>query len=46
MSNYYDMKEAVVRFPNCTFVSFETGGHLMIGHSDEINKALSDFTGK
>ena len=46
MSNFYDMEKAVVRFPNCTFIPFETGGHLMTGHSDEINKALSDFTGK
>lgn len=46
MSNYDDMEKAVVRFPNCTFVSFETGGHLMTGHSDEMNKALSDFTEK
>jgi len=46
MSNYDDMEKTVVRFSNCTFVSFETGGHLMAGHSDEINKALSDFTEK
>lgn len=44
MSSYDDMEKAVPRFPDCTFISFETGGHLMAGHSKEINKALSDFT--
>lgn len=46
MSSYADMEKAIGRFPNSTFVSFETGGHLMEGHSEEINKALSDFTNK
>jgi pimeloyl-ACP methyl ester carboxylesterase len=32
------------RIPDCTFVSFKTGGHLMTGHSDEINEALGNFT--
>lgn len=46
MSNYYDMKKAAVRFPNCTFVTFETGGHLMTGHSEEIDKTLYNFIEK
>lgn len=29
--------------PKCTFVSFETGGHLMVGHAKEIKQALEDF---
>jgi len=40
----YEQKEkAVNRFQNCTFISFDTGGHLMVGHSEEIEKAVSDF---
>lgn len=31
------------RIPDCTFISFETGGHLMTGNSDEINQGLSNF---
>lgn len=41
--SYVDMEKAVSRFPNCTFISFETGGHLMAGHGEEIKKAVSDF---
>ncbi len=43
LSKYETMKQAVARFPNCTFVSFDTGGHLMNGHSKEIEKALNEF---
>lgn len=38
-----DTKRAVSRFPNCTFISFESGGYLMTGHGEEIKKASSDF---
>ena len=31
------------RFPNLTLVTFPDGGHMMTGHSEEINKALDDF---
>jgi pimeloyl-ACP methyl ester carboxylesterase len=40
---YAQTEAAAPRFPNCTFVSFETGGHLMVGHSDEIDQAVADF---
>lgn len=43
LSNYAETADAMPRFPNCTFVSFETGGHLMVGHSEEINRALDEF---
>ena len=36
-------EKAVPRFPSCTFVSFEDGGHLMAGHTEEVKKAVSDF---
>jgi pimeloyl-ACP methyl ester carboxylesterase len=41
--NYAQTEKAVLRFPNCTFISFETGGHLMVGHSEEINQAVAEF---
>lgn len=44
MSSYDDMQRAATRFPHCTFITFETGGHLMAGHSEEIKQALNDFT--
>lgn len=31
------------RFPNLTLVTFPDGGHMMAGHSQEIDKALNDF---
>ena len=43
MASYEQTRKAVSRFPNCTFISFETGGHLMSGNSEKIEKAVSDF---
>lgn len=43
LANYEDTINAINRFPNCTFIPFETGGHLMTGHSEEIKKAVSEF---
>jgi pimeloyl-ACP methyl ester carboxylesterase len=43
MSKYGLIEESVRRFPNCTFVAFETGGHLMEGHGEEIDAALTGF---
>lgn len=45
LANYADTEKAVKRFANCTFISFENGGHLMEGHEKEIKKAVSNFTG-
>jgi len=44
MARYEQAEKAVSRFPNCTFISFETGGHLMVGHSEEIREAVVEFT--
>lgn len=41
--SYSDTEKAVKRIPNCTFISFESGGHLMEGHGEEIKKAVSKF---
>lgn len=43
LASYMDMEKAVSRFPNCTFVSLEDGGHLMAGHTQEIQEALDKF---
>ena len=43
LASYADTERAVPRFPDCTFISFESGGHLLTGHGKEINKAVSDF---
>ena len=44
LASYADTERAVNRFPNCTFVSFEDGGHLLKGHGEEIKKSVSKFT--
>lgn len=33
------------RIPGCRLVSLETGGHLLIGHEEEIRTAISEFIG-
>ena len=43
LANYADVEKVLWRFPNCTFVSFETGGHLMAGHACEVRKAVNEF---
>jgi len=43
MSKYELIEQSIHRFPNCTFIVFETGGHLMNGHGEEINMALDKF---
>lgn len=43
MSKYEAIEKSVHRFPNCAFILFETGGHLMEGHGEEIDKALTQF---
>lgn len=46
LASYKDTERAVKRFPNCTFISFESGGHLLEGHGEEIRKAVLEFTKK
>ena len=46
LASYKDVENALGRFQNPTFISFETGGHLMTGHSEEVKKAVLDFMGK
>ena len=44
LASYTDTEKAVKRFPDCTFVSFENGGHLLKGHEKEIKESVSKFT--
>jgi len=41
--NYKDTEKSIKRFPNCTFISFESGGHLMTGNREEIQRAVTHF---
>ena len=43
LASYADAAKAAPRFPNCTFISFRDGGHLLEGHGDEIRAAVSAF---
>lgn len=43
LASYADTEKAVKRFPYCTFVSFESGGHLLKGHEKEIKESVSNF---
>lgn len=46
LASYTDTEKAVKRFPNCTFIPFESGGHLIAGHGEEIKEAVSKFIGE
>ena len=44
-----DLRSALNEFyhrhiKDCTFVSFPDGGHMMMGHEEEVKKALHEFT--
>lgn len=41
--SFADMERAVPRFPDCTFLAFESGGHLMEGNEEAIELALRVF---
>ena len=41
--NYEDTVNSLTRFSNYKFVSFEEGGHLMVGHEAEVKEAVIDF---
>lgn len=46
LASHTDTEKVISRFPNCTFISFESGGHLLSGHGKEIKKAVSEFISK
>ncbi|MGI6072631.1 MAG: alpha/beta fold hydrolase [Lachnospiraceae bacterium] len=43
VASFEKTRLAVPRFPDCTFIAFEDGGHMMAGHEQEINEALDRF---
>lgn len=43
LASFADVEKALSRFPDCTFVAFETGGHLMAGHKNEVQEAVRGF---
>lgn len=43
LASYEATVNALRRFPDCTFISFEEGGHLMVGHEDEVHEAVVEF---
>jgi len=43
LASYAAVSDALDRFPDCKFISFETGGHLMAGHGEKVKKAVSEF---
>ena len=43
LADYSGAKPWEERIPDCTFISFETGGHLMVGNGEVIQKELAKF---
>ncbi|WP_379394506.1 alpha/beta fold hydrolase [Paenibacillus lentus] len=43
LSDFYAMEKAASRFLNSTLIGFDDGGHMMVGHGEEIEKALDEF---
>lgn len=43
LANYEDTVNALTRFPDYTFISFEHGGHMMVGHESEVHEAVANF---
>ena len=43
VASYEAIAQAARRFPDHSFISFDTGGHMMEGHGEEIRRALAAF---
>jgi pimeloyl-ACP methyl ester carboxylesterase len=43
VASYEKVEKVKHRFPDLTLVSFPDGGHMMVGHGEEIDRALDDF---
>ena len=46
LASYEAAVQASIRFPDCTFLSFEDGGHLMAGHEEQVYQAVVGFINK
>lgn len=44
VASFDKVKNVQHRFPNLTLITFPDGGHMMLGHSEEINQVLDDFS--
>ena len=42
----YCVERSLHRYPHLSSLIFETGGHLMVGHGQEISEAVCDFIDK
>lgn len=42
-AKFQGAQELAQQIPKATLVSFETGGHLTLGHEEEIKKVIADF---
>lgn len=42
----YCVERSLHRYPRLSTLIFETGGHLMVGHSQEISEVVCDFIDK
>lgn len=40
---YKTLEKALYRFPQATLITFETGGHFIVGHENEINQVITKF---
>ena len=43
VAKFQGAQELAQQIPKATLVSFETGGHLTLGHEEEIKKVIADF---
>ncbi|MEK4511427.1 alpha/beta fold hydrolase [Paenibacillus sp. FSL K6-2524] len=43
LASYEQISKSLSRFPISTFISFEDGGHLMVGHERELAEAFDEF---
>lgn len=43
LASFADAKRMVQRIPDVEFRQYETGGHLVFGHGDEIRRSISEF---
>jgi len=43
LAKYSDVERVLYRFPDYNFVSFESGGHLLSGHEEEVRQAVNEY---
>jgi len=43
MASFGDAQQMAERIPDATFQRYETGGHLLFGHSEKIRQTVTDF---